>query len=126
MPPTGPRGGIFAPPFGKIYLDPSLPSHTDLLALLRKNGAQLVDTPSDTSCRIIILHPSSTASFDAYCHPVWLTMAARFRYLRKIRAGGVEEWKVRTIVSEEWVGKCVDANKVLGEEEGWGGCRKGG
>jgi hypothetical protein len=53
-------------------------------------------------------------------------MAARFRYLRKIRAGGVEEWKVRTIVSEEWVGKCVDENKVLGEEEGWRGCRKGG
>lgn len=110
----------------KVWVDPRLDHQAELISSLKERGAETCSEHSEPGVRILVLHDSSTDVFDEYCHPKWLTLSRRLRYQRLVRGGAVEEWKRKTMVSDGWVVKCLAARRVLGEEDGWGGCRKGG
>lgn len=111
----------------RVWLDPTLPSSPDLRPLLISHGASISDSHIAADVNILVIHPTSKEVFDEYCNPVWLTMSQRLRYQRLVRTGAVDEGLRRKVmVSEEWVKMSVEAGRVLGEEDDWGGCRKGG
>lgn len=109
----------------RIWLDPALPNLTDLASLINQNGGIVSQDHADASTEVLILHPRSTAIFDQYCHPLWLSPTAGAARQRGERAGE-EVWRKKAIVTSVWPGKCVLAGKVLRDEDDWGGCRKGG
>lgn len=102
----------------KIWLDPRLPNRPDLVALIEQHGAIFSLDYADSSTTIMILHPASINIFDRYCHPTWLPVGRERE--------GTDEWRRKVIVTNAWPGKCIAVGRMLGLEDDWGGCRKGG
>jgi hypothetical protein len=122
---SGPK--VFVGENGKplnIWLDPRLTGA--LGALIRTHGGLTTDHHDDPAIRLLILHPASVEVYDRYCHPSWLPMSGRDRYRRFVQAGGKDESEHKLLLADSWVKLCVQAGKVLGEEDNWGWCRKGG
>ncbi|KAI9638878.1 uncharacterized protein MKK02DRAFT_41905 [Dioszegia hungarica] len=107
-----------------IWVDPSLPSATTITNLISQHGG-LVCSSLATS-QVLIIDPTSTVVFEEYCHPKWLPLSKRLRHKRLVRGGAVEQWKLRVMVGEEWVGECIAAGRMLGDDDQWGGYRRGG
>lgn len=110
----------------QVWLDPSLPTRPAILQWLVSQNAIISTDHTDPDTHIIILHPTSIEIFDRYCHPAWLPARQRMAYRRMLRAGGVEEWRRKVILTEMWPKLCRVQGRILGEEDDWGGCRKGG
>lgn len=110
----------------KLWLDPRLPSFAELAPLVQAYGAELSTDSADHNTHLLILHPSSLDVFDRYCHPSWLPQSGKYRYQRLLKSKGVEEWKEKLVLTENWPRSCIHAGKLLGEEDNWAGCRKGG
>lgn len=110
----------------RIWVDPGIPNRLDILSLVQNQGGRISNDHTHPNTKIIILHPSSVHIFGQYCHPAWLPVRQRARYLRSVKEGMEEEWRIKVVLSSTWPRVCDAAGRFLGEEDDWGGCRKGG
>ncbi|EIW71500.1 hypothetical protein TREMEDRAFT_73324 [Tremella mesenterica DSM 1558] len=142
MPPTFyPIGGISCSSGGRgiffdtglndaveVWVDVNLPNRLNLIYALKREGARITTQHYAPSTSLLILAPGSESIFDLYCHSEWLRPRQKLWYERRKQKLGIveEEWQKKVILMGDWVEKCIEAGRFLGEEDGWGGARVGG
>ncbi|OCF61960.1 hypothetical protein L486_01626 [Kwoniella mangroviensis CBS 10435] len=126
--------GIFVDPETEtplyIWIDPALNDRSSLIKKIQAEGGEISPDHTEDETSLLLLDPSSTYLFDAYCHSYWLRPRDLERYQRRRERRGnqtdEEPWQKKVILKAWWIDKCIEAGKFLGLADDWGGCRAGG
>ncbi|WWC95560.1 hypothetical protein V866_002425 [Kwoniella sp. B9012] len=126
--------GIFVDPETEtplyIWIDPALNDRSSLIKKIQAEGGEISPDHTEDDTSLLLLDPSSTYLFDAYCHSYWLRPRDLERYQRRRERRGntreEEPWQKKVILKAWWIDKCIEAGKFLGLADDWGGCRAGG
>lgn len=85
--------------------------------MVQAEFAEISIEHEEPETQLLVVHPSSMALFDSYCHPDWYPQRRRREYYEtlaegiEIEGGGV--WRRKVMLKEYWLDKCMKAGRFL-------------